>query len=296
MLNFSLKKRLTIKDVVLGFLRLIRWPNLLIIAVTQYMARIFLVGPTQDWRSILGESTIFFISLSTVLIAAAGYIINDYFDIKIDLINKPDRVIIGRYLKRRVAMGAHQVLSFVGCLLGLWVGKWIFLISVLSVTLLWFYASYFKKRPFIGNLIVSLLTALSLLILAVYYPQNRNLVLLYALFAFGITMIREIIKDMEDVRGDVSHGCRTLPIIWGIPRTKLFLYLLIGLFIPSLFAAAHWLNNPRLGWMFVGLALLISWLVYRLVYADTKREFGALSSLCKIITLVGMVSMIWIVF
>ncbi len=281
---------------MLGFLRLIRWPNLLIIAVTQYMARLFLVGPTHDWQSIVGETSIFLITLSTVLVAAAGYIINDYFDIKIDLINKPERVIIGRYLKRRVAMGAHQVLSVIGCFLGLFVSKWIFLISVLSVTLLWFYASYFKKRPFIGNLIVSLLTALSLIILAVYYPQNRDLVILYALFAFGITMIREIIKDMEDVRGDVSHGCRTLPIIWGIPRTKLFLYLLIGLFIPTLFMAAHWLHNERLGWMFAGLALLTGWLVYRLIYADTKREFGALSSLCKLITLIGMVSMVWIVF
>ena len=279
-----------------GFLRLIRWPNLLIIALTQYMARIFLIGPTQDWQLILGEMSIFLITLSTVLIAAAGYIINDYFDIKIDLINKPERVIIGRYLKRRVAMGAHQVLSVLGCLLGLWVSKWVFLVSVVSVTLLWFYASYFKKRPFVGNLIVSLLTALSLLILGVHYPQNRTLVLLYAIFAFGITLIREIIKDMEDVRGDISHGCRTLPIIWGIHRTKLFLYTLIGLFIPTLFVAANWLQNPRLGWMFSVVVLLISWLVYRLIYADTKREFGALSSLCKIITLVGMVSMVWIVF
>jgi len=291
-----LKRRLTIPDIVLGFLRLIRWPNLLMIALTQYMTRIFLIGPVSEWKLILGENTLFLITLSTVLIAAAGYVINDYFDVKIDLINKPDRVIIGRYLKRRVAMTTHQVFNVLGCVIGLYVSKWVFLVSVLSVTLLWLYASFFKKRPFVGNVIVSLLTALSLIILAVYFPQNRELVSLYALFAFGISLIREIIKDMEDVRGDASHGCRTLPIVWGIPRTKLFLYALIMLFIPALFLAAHWLQNPQLAWLFFALLGLISWLVYRLVYADTKREFGALSSLCKIIMLVGMMSMILLVY
>jgi 4-hydroxybenzoate polyprenyltransferase len=255
-----------------------------------------LIGPVSDWKSILAESSIFLIVLSTVLIAAAGYVINDYFDVKIDLINKPERVIIGRYLKRRVAMTTHQIFNVLGCLIGFWVSKWVFLVSLLSVTLLLLYASYFKKRPFIGNFIVSLLTGLSLIILTVYYPQNRPLVILYALFAFGISLIREIIKDMEDVRGDASHGCRTLPIAWGIPRTKLFLYLLIALFIPSLFIAAHWLQNLQLAWMFFVLLGLISWLVYRLVYADTKREFGALSDLCKIIMLIGMMSMIWLVY
>lgn len=280
---------------LLGFFRLIRWPNLLMIALTQYMGRVFLVGPSSEWQLILTEKAIHFITLSTIFIAAAGYIINDYFDVKIDLINKPKRVIIGRYLKRRWAMTAHQIFNVLGCLLGLFVSKWVFLVSVLSVTLLWVYASYFKKRPFIGNVIVALLTALALLMLSIFYPQNRDLVLLYALFAFGITLIREIIKDMEDVRGDVSHGCRTLPIIWGIRRTKFFVYVLIAFFIPSLFLSAYWLENKQLAWLFFALLGLIGWLVYRLVYADTKREFGALSNLCKIIMLVGMMSMIWIV-
>ncbi|MFN8347231.1 MAG: geranylgeranylglycerol-phosphate geranylgeranyltransferase [Spirosomataceae bacterium] len=291
-----MKHRLSIQDITLGFLRLIRWPNLLIIALTQYMARLFLIGPADEWKQLLAERSIFLIVLSTVLIAAAGYVINDYFDVKIDLINKPERVIIGRYLKRRVAMSTHQVFNVLGCVIGLWVSNGVFLISVLSVTLLWLYASFFKKRPLIGNVIVSLLTGLSLVILAVYYPQNRELVGLYALFAFGISLIREIIKDMEDVRGDASHGCRTLPIVWGIRRTKLFLYVLIALFIPTLFMAAYWLQNPLLARMFFALSALIGWLVYRLVYADTKREFGALSSLCKIIMLVGMMSMILLVY
>ncbi|MFN4144356.1 MAG: geranylgeranylglycerol-phosphate geranylgeranyltransferase [Runella sp.] len=283
-----------LQDFALGIFRLVRWPNLLMIAISQYMARIFLIGPRVDWYFILQENDLFLISLSTVLIAAAGYVINDYFDIKIDLINKPRRVIIGRYLKRRWAITLHQILNVVGCLVALWVSKWVFVLSVVCATLLWFYASYFKKRPFIGNVIVALLTAFSLIILSVYYEKGRLLVLIYALFVFTISLVREIIKDIEDLRGDVSHGCRTLPIVWGVRATKKVIYALIAVFIPTLFVVAQWLQNTHLAWVFMALTLLIGWLVYRLVYADTKKEFGVLSSLCKLIMLLGMLSMIWV--
>jgi 4-hydroxybenzoate polyprenyltransferase len=149
---------------ILGFLRLIRVQNLLIVVLTQFLARIFLVGPEPDgsradWLRILTDPTIWLLSFSTVCIAAAGYIINDYFDVKIDLINKPERVVIGRYLKRRVAIGAHQVLNVIGCLSGLYLSRWVFLIDVVSVSLLWFYSARFKRQPLIGNVVISLLTA-----------------------------------------------------------------------------------------------------------------------------------------
>ncbi len=279
---------------ILGFLRLIRVQNLLIIVGTQYFARITLIGPRDNWTGLLLDPKLFLLSLSTVLIAAAGYIINDYFDIKIDLINKPDRVIIGRYLKRQIAMGLHQGLNFLGVVIGFYLNKWVFVVNVLSVTLLWFYSSTFKRQPFIGNFIVALLTALSLVVLAVFYRQQVDLLLIYALFSFVITLVREIIKDMEDVKGDARFGCRTLPIVWGLRRTKQLLYSIIAAFILSLFTIAHSLQNEQLFWMFVILLVPIAWLVYRLVRADTKRDFSYLSSLCKLIMLIGVVSMAWV--
>ncbi|GAB3999449.1 geranylgeranylglycerol-phosphate geranylgeranyltransferase [Spirosoma daeguense] len=281
-----------------GFLRLIRVQNLLIVMLTQFLARMFLVGPQPDEQPIshlrlLIDPSLWLLSVSTVCIAAAGYIINDYFDVKIDLINKPERVIIGRYLKRRIAIGVHQVLNVVGCLIGLYLSKWVFLVDVVSVTLLWFYSAQFKRQPFVGNLIVSLLTAFSLIVLAVYYRQNVDMLLIYALFSFGISLIREIIKDMQDIRGDARFGCRTLPIVWGLRRTKYLLYVLIGAFVISLFLIALSLQNFRLNLIFLLLAIPLSWLIYRLVIADTRRDFGYLSGLCKLIMLMGVVSMIW---
>ncbi|GAB3886842.1 geranylgeranylglycerol-phosphate geranylgeranyltransferase [Spirosoma agri] len=276
-----------------GFLRLIRVQNLLIVVLTQFLARIVLVGPRESWPRLLVDPTIWLLSLSTVCIAAAGYIINDYFDIKIDLVNKPERVVIGRFLKRRVAIGTHQLLNVIGCLIGLYLSKWVFLADVISVSLLWLYSSTLKRQPFIGNIVVSLLTALSLIVLAVYYRQNAEMLLIYALFSFGISLVREIIKDMQDVRGDARFGCRTLPIVWGLRRTKYLLYVLIGSFILSLFMIADSLSNLRLGIIFLLLLVPLIWLIYRLVFADTRRDFGYLSNLCKLIMLLGVVSMVW---
>jgi 4-hydroxybenzoate polyprenyltransferase len=191
-------------------------------------------------------------------------------------------------------MGAHQLLNLAGCAVGLYVDKWVFVVNVLSATLLWFYSAQFKRQPFIGNLIVSFLTALSLLVLAVYYRQNVDLLLIYASFAFVITLVREIIKDMEDVRGDARFGCRTLPIVWGIRRTKAFLYVLIASFIATLFIVAGDLKNPNLNVIFFVMLVPITGLVYRLVRADTKRDFAFLSQLCKAIMLMGVSSMIWV--
>ena len=265
-----------------GILRLVRVQNLLIVVGTQYLARVALVGPRDEWPRLLLDGKMVVLTFSTMCIAAAGYIINDYFDVKIDIINKPERVVIGRYLKRRWAMTAHQALNIIGCLLGLTLSRWVFAVDVLSVSLLWFYSANLKRQPFIGNLVVAFLTALSLIVMAVYYRQNVDLLVVYAAFAFVVTVVREVIKDMEDIRGDARYGCRTLPIVWGIRRTKYLLFL----------TADSW-QNPRLGWIFMLLLIPVAWLVYRLVLADTRREYSYLSNLCKLIMLMGVLTMVW---
>ena len=190
-------------------------------------------------------------------------------------------------------MGAHQVLNVLGALFGLVVSPYIFLINVFSITLLWFYSERFKRMPFIGNFIVSLLTGFSLLILTIHFPVNRHLVFIYAVFSFFISLIREIVKDMEDIKGDEAHGCRTLPIIWGIRRTKSFLYLVILMFVTTLFVLARALDNNVLIILFFLLLIPIAWLSASLARADTRRDFKHISGLCKIIMLLGLITMIW---
>ncbi len=279
---------------LIGFARLVRLGNLLLIVLTQYVAGIFLIGEVGDWRMRLADPALLLIALSTACIAAGGYIINDYYDVKIDVINRPDRVVIDRLLKRRVAMGAHLVLSLVGIALGGLLGWRVLALNALSVFLLWLYSNQLKRLPLVGNVTVSLLTALTLVVMAAYYRQNELLLLIFATYAFFITLVREVVKDMEDMRGDATHGCRTLPIVWGVRRTKQLLYVLIAVFIAVLFSMSGQLPNPLIGYFFFVLLVPITWLVIRLVYADTVRAYGYLSRLCKAIMLLGVLSMVFL--
>lgn len=278
-------------QLILALFRLTRFWNLAIIAFAQYFTAYFLF---QQRVLVFTDFWLFLIVASTVLIAAAGYIINDYYDIKIDLINKPDRVVIGKTITRRYAIFFHTVISVTGVGMGLLINWKVGAVNFVSVFLLWLYSNNLKRLPLIGNLVVSLLTGLSIFLLSFLYEQYLPLVMTYSLFAFFMTLIREIVKDMEDMKGDTTFGCRTLPIVWGIRKTKSFLYgtILVFSFL------VLWLDYQQLkiSWIYFIPLLFVpmSILFYRLLKADTKKEFYQLSQLCKIIMLLGICSMIFV--
>lgn len=271
-------------------LRITRFWNLVIIGLSQY----FTVGFLMD-RSLLLDWKLFALSISTGLIAAAGYIINDYYDVKIDLINKPERVVIGRTLTRRSAILLHSSLTVMGIALGFLLSWKIGVVNFLSAALLWWYSNNLKRLPFVGNLAVALLTGLSVaIVILLYHSFPTTDILIYSLFAFYMTLVREIIKDMEDWKGDNSFGCKTLPIIWGIRKTKYFIYGLTALFVANIFFIHFFVEPLPVLYFAFFLFAPVLWLVIRLVRADTIRDFYQLSGLCKIIMLLGILSMAFV--
>jgi 4-hydroxybenzoate polyprenyltransferase len=167
-------------------------------------------------------------------------------------------------------------------------------INFASGFLLWLYSNNLKRQPLIGNLVVAILTGLSIFLLSFLYEQYLPLVMTYSLFAFFMTLIREVVKDLEDMKGDTTFGCKTLPIVWGIRKTKYFLYGVISFFS----IVVLWLDYQELkiSWVYFIPLLFVpmSVLVFRLVKADTKKEFYQISQLCKVIMLLGICSMIFI--
>jgi len=154
------------------------------------------------------------------------------------------------------------------------------------------YSNQLKRLPFIGNFIVAALTGLSISIISIYFGQKPILVHTYALFAFAISLIREIVKDMEDWKGDANFGCKTLPIIWGIRKTKLLLYVLISLFYFLIFYMTQFLENDTLYLYFSGLTLFVIYFIHRLRLADTIKHYHFLSNFCKVMMLSGILSML----
>ncbi|WP_242921024.1 geranylgeranylglycerol-phosphate geranylgeranyltransferase [Pontibacter liquoris] len=276
-----------------AYLALIRFPNLVLIVLSQALAQACLLVAGVNW-GLVTRPGFWALTLSTVLIAAAGYIINDYYDIKIDAINKPGRMLVGKAVRRRPAMFAHMVLSFCGVAIGLALALPVGLINLGAVLLLWGYSARLKKMLLVGNVAIALLSASMLLVVAVYDNSLNKITLGYALFAFLISLIREIIKDLEDVKGDASFDCRTLPIVAGLRNTKRVLFPLLALFLVFLLVVVGHPATPLLfdGYMLLFVLLPTIWLIVKLIRADRRRDFAYLSNLNKFIMLTGILSML----
>jgi 4-hydroxybenzoate polyprenyltransferase len=274
------------KTFIESVIRLTRAWNLVIIVFAQYFTAYFL-----SKADVLRDLNLFLLSISTVLIAAGGYVINDYYDVKIDYVNNPERVVIGKTIHRRFAILLHVGLSMSGVFIGLFVSWKLAAVNVFSVSVLWFYSNLLKRLPFIGNFTVALLTGFSIAILLLLFTHNAGLVIVYAVFAFFMTLIREIIKDMEDLKGDNTYGCKTLPIVWGLRKTKFALYAIIFVFSISVAIINYLYVNLPILYFVMLLFVPLAWLTTQLIRADTKKDFGWLSSFCKVIMLLGILSM-----
>ncbi len=274
-----------------GLFRISRPVNLLIVAFAQIMTAYFLVGTTNSGIPVLQDFNLYLLVFSTVIIAAAGYMINDYYDVKIDYVNKPNEVIVGKGIKRRVVIFFHTILNFTGIGLGFLISSKVGIINFVAAFLLWLYSNRLKREPLIGNLTVALLTATSVYLIGFYYQKSELLILTYAIFAFFLNLIREIIKDIEDRPGDRKHGCRTLPIVIGFHNTKKVIFLIAIIFVISILVVTFKLDRPLIFFYFGGLGIFFSYFMYLIYQADRKDQFTKLSSYAKILMLVGTLSM-----
>ena len=300
------------------FLKLIRYQNLIFIAFVQFVMRQVVLIPVLQsfgFDATMDTSMLFLLITATVLIAAGGYVINDYFDVKIDYINKPEKQIVGKIISRHRAMLYHQILTGLGVISGLLLAFFarsftLAFIFIVIPGLLWFYSASYKRQFLIGNLVISFISAITILIvgiaqLAFLQKEYGSLVFEtpipahfyawiggFALFSFLLTLIREIIKDIEDEKGDREMECRTLPIKWGIKKTKIFLFCLIAVTVILLFIANFCFINFNgtltLRYILFGIVLPFIALCYLIYKAGGKSDFHQASNLSKVIMFIGV--------
>lgn len=308
--------------LVSAFLQLIRWPNLLFIALTQVLFYFCVFESLLLQPGAMPHSNRMFYLLVTasVCIAAAGYIINDYFDLQIDAVNKPGRIVIDRFIKRRWAIVWHWMLSGIGIALGLYIsyrmGNWVIATgNIASVILLWFYSTHFKRKLLSGNIIISALTAWVILVVYLFcgasfkywsdapFVNERKLykfTILYAGFAFMVSLIREVIKDLEDMHGDAQYHCRTMPIAWGVPASKVFtaVWIVVAIAVLCIVQLYAWQS----GWWWIvaySVALVIlplAFILKKLSAAHSATDYHKLSSYVKAVMLAGILSMLFFIF
>ena len=301
---------------MLKYLSLVRIPNLLIIMLSQILVRYCLILPafkteyfiTGIFPNYLSDFNFSLLVISTLLITAAGYIINDYFDIHIDEINKPGKNLVGKSISKTFAKNIFYSMSALGIILGFYVAIQISkpamgLLPLFSTVSLWMYSSFYKRRLFSGNIIISILCALSILIVGLFEPEfYKNFIYLiwFTVPAFILTFIRELIKDIEDIDGDELSQCKTAPIVLGIKKTKIIVLALITAlaFYISFILYNYFYSNTVLNfWYLTGLFLIpLIALIYLIKSASEKKDYYFASLYSKIIMLGGVFSIFFFWF
>jgi len=263
---------------------LIRFRNLFILAIVQYLTSYFLISPPLPYWS---NVNIHLIVLITFLVAAAGNIINDYYDIKIDSINRPEQVVIGRSISRRKAIFLNASFNIIAILISLFISYRFTLLIVTCIFILWSYSNQFKRAPLVGNLLIAFLSALSILLIPFHYQQFNIYLFFYVGFCFLLSFIREVIKDIEDKKGDKKFDCNTLPIAIGTKKTKWIITLFILLLITLI---SFFLILDKDSYLLYVVIAGLTYLIIGLFEAKETGEYAHLSSYCKILMLVGLMN------
>ncbi len=311
-----------------AFLKLIRWPNLLIVLLTMVLIRYAVIEPLISKVNVVlikgtGEAIpmelkfpwydFILLVAATIFITAGGYVINDYFDIKTDLINK-GKVIVGTKISRRKAMMWHSIFNITGVLAGFYISWrsgyiWMGTLFLAVTGLLYFYSASYKRQFLIGNIIVAILTGLVPMLVAIYeWPAlyryyavnavqvpNFNFIVYwvggFALFAFLTTLTREIIKDIEDFEGDTAYGRNTVPIVIGVLNSKIVSVSLVLITVALLYLVWYFFVNDVITLIYIStlITLPLLYVIYKVVRSQDKKQLHAASRIMKIVMLSGII-------
>ncbi|NSW93291.1 MAG: geranylgeranylglycerol-phosphate geranylgeranyltransferase [Bacteroidales bacterium] len=310
-----------------AFLDLVRWKNLVIVILTMTLMRYAIIAPLLDKINVVLASGIgleepmklqmpwydfAILVLATVLITAGGYVINDYFDIKTDLINRGE-VLVGTKIPRRKAILWHSILNVAGITAGFYVSwkagyLWLGTLFLLVSGLLYFYSASYKRQFLIGNLIVAILTAMVPMLVVIYewpaiykYYQLHaevtpkfDLIIYwvggFALFAFLTTLTREIIKDIEDFEGDMAYGRNTVPVIIGVNSARIVAISLVLITALLLYLVWYFFINDWITFIYLTIFVVfpLIFVIYKLTRDTDKRQMHGASNLMKIVMLTGI--------
>ncbi|HOZ30374.1 MAG TPA: geranylgeranylglycerol-phosphate geranylgeranyltransferase [Bacteroidales bacterium] len=310
---------------MIAFLKLIRWKNVLIVAITMFAMKYAVIAPIYKIYAVdfgLSDIGFMFLVAASMFLMAGGNVINDYFDRKTDMINRPKRVLVGFSVKRRKVMLTHLLMNvlavFCGFVAAYYTGKlWLGLLFIFVSLLLWVYSAELKRKIFIGNFVVALLTGLIPFLVAVteYYAFERSILAWtmdsihavkisfqticgFAVFAFLFNIIREIIKDCEDYEGDIATGVKSIPVVFGKKKANYlissltFFSIILILFIWHFYLSKlMFFNNDVFSMFYIYSMIIFPALIIALssLWGTSKKKYSNLSKLTKFIMITGVI-------
>ena len=279
---------------LLSLFSVVRGYNILVIALAQYLASIYILSPDLPLRNVIFDLNLFFIVLASALVIASGYIINNFYDAEKDLINKPKKSMLDRLVGQRFKLTTYFLLNFLAVFAASYVSFRAVLFFSAYIFGIWFYSHKLKKVPFIGNFVSATLAIAPFFAVFVYYKNFETVIFVHAMFLFLLILAREMIKDLENMTGDIAQNYRTIPILYGAQVSKLGIAALILLtLIPSLLLITKF-DVGNMNYYFMGcVALLILFLIL-LLRSSKKAHYVWLHNILKLIIVVGVFSILLI--
>lgn len=285
------------KLILLKFLSLIsvvRGYNILMIVLAQYLASIYILSPNLSLGNVVFDINLMMLVIASALVIAGGYIINNFYDAEKDLINKPRKTMLDRLVSQRTKLTTYFILNFSAVFFASYVSFKAVLFFSAYIFGIWFYSHKLKRLPLIGNIVSATLAITPFFVVFVYYKNFETVIFVHAVFLFLLILSREMIKDLENMAGDVAQNYSTIPILYGPKVSKIGIGVLIMLtLIPSLLL----INKFNVGHMyiyFIGCVFLLLLFMILLWRSKSKKDYVWLHNILKLIIVVGVFSILLI--
>jgi len=278
----------------ISMLSVVRGYNILAIGVAQYLAAIFIFSPNKSLRYILTDIHLYYIVLASACTIAAGYIINNFYDKEKDIINKPQKAALDNFISQKTKLQIYFILNFIGSVFGLLVSWRAGLFFAVYIFLIWFYSHKLKKQPLMGLFSAAILALLPFFAVFVYYKNFSEVIFVHATFLFFILLIKELIKDLENIKGDIANNYITLPIKYDVRFTKIIISFFMVFTISPIYFI---LRYPEIGTMkyyfyFAVIVLLVFGIL--LYKSATKKDYIILHNIIKLLIIIGIISLMFI--
>jgi len=272
----------------------VRGYNVLVLVLAQYLAALFIFSPNRSLRVVVLDYKLFFIVLASVFVVSAGYIINNFYDVKADRINRPIKAHLDQFVSQRTKLQIYFLFNFLGFLFGWFISWRAALFFAIYIFAIWLYSHKLKKHPFIGLVSASVLTISPFFAIFVYYKNFTKIIFVHASFLFFVLLLRQLIKDLGNLRGAVANNYSTYPVKYGERKTrKLGILFIILTFFPTYVL----MNYPSVGYMkyyFLISIIVLVFIGYFLWKSNLKRHYVLLHNILKLMLLAGILSLLFI--
>lgn len=272
----------------------VRGYNILVVIIAQYLASAFILSPGLPLRDVLFDANLFFLILASASVIASGYIINNFYDSEKDLINRPRKTMLDRVVSQRTKLSVYFLLNFAAVFFASYVSFRAVVFFSIYIFVIWLYSYRLKKILFLGNLVASVLAITPFFIVFVYYKNFETVIFIHAMFLYLMIVMRELVKDLENMQGDLAQGYRTIPIVFGERWSKVFLMICALLaVIPTLLLITRFDIGYMVYYFYASLGMIILFVLF-LFFSKAKWQYLTLHNLLKLIIVTGVFSILLI--